>query len=176
MKTQNDILEHLRRQIDDIDDIIFDALERRASLVAQVGEHKHKNNLAIYRPKREVEIIERLAKKENKYMDINAIRAIYQEIFAFSRNLELPQKVAFLGPIGSYTHQAAVQRFGAMSEYIPLATIRSVFDALCAKRVKYGAVPIENNLNGIVGDSIDLLAQFDFKIIADVVLPIHHSF
>ncbi|RDU60952.1 bifunctional chorismate mutase/prephenate dehydratase [Helicobacter marmotae] len=175
MKEEESILHSLREQIDRVDDMIFEALEKRMALIMQVGEHKHKYGSAIYRPQREREIIERLAKKQSKYMPIRGIEAIYQEIFALSRNLELPQKVAFLGPIGSYTHQAAEQKFGALSEYIPLNTIQAVFEALCAKRVKYGVVPLENNTNGMVGESVDLLARFDFKIIADMILPIHHS-
>lgn len=171
-----DILNNLRAQIDEIDDIILDAIEKRMSLVARVGEYKNKYNSAIYRPEREREIIQRLSQKNGKYMDLHSIKAIYQEIFALSRNLELPQKVGFLGPIGSYTHQAAQERFGALSEYIPLNTISAVFEALCATRIKYGVVPIENNSNGMVGESIDLLARFNFKIIADIILPIHHSF
>lgn len=173
---QENILQELRAQIDKVDDAIFDALEKRMSLVAQVGEYKHKYGGAIYRPEREKQIIQRLGTKNSRFMNLHAIEAIYQEIFAISRNLELPQKVAFLGPIGSYTHQAAEERFGAMSEYIPLNTISAVFEALCAKRVKYGVVPLENNTNGMVGESIDLLARFDCKIIADMILPIHHSF
>lgn len=176
MRTEDTILQDLRIQIDAIDDVIFDALQRRASLVAQVGAHKHQSGSAIYRPEREREILERLANKRGEYMDSHAIAAIYQEIFAICRNVESPQKVAFLGPLGSYTHQAAHERFGAMSEYIPLNTIHAVFDALVARRVKYGVVPLENNSNGMVGESIDLLARFHFKIIADIILPIHHSF
>lgn len=166
----------LREQIDAIDDGIFELLQKRMALVAEVGALKHKQGGAIYRPEREKEIIERLGKAKSKYLDIRAIEAIYQEIFAISRNLELPEKVAFLGPIGSYTHQAAEERFGAMSEYIPLNTISAVFEALSHKRVKYGVIPLENNTNGMVGESIDLLARYDFKIIAEVILPIHHSF
>ncbi len=176
MTPQDEVLGQLRKQIDEIDDIIFNALESRMALVAQVGAHKHKYGSAIYRPERERQIIQRLNQKGSRYMDLRAIEAIYQEIFALSRNLELPQKVAFLGPIGSFTHQAAEERFGTMSEYIPLNTISAVFEALCTKRVKYGVVPLENNANGMVGESIDLLARFDFKIIADMILPIHHSF
>ena len=175
-------LQELRDNIDSVDDEILKALQRRMELVAQIGEVKLQQGGAIYRPEREREILNRLAHKNATQSDkaplLNAlaIEAIYHEIFATSRNLELPQKVAFLGPIGSYTHQAAQDRFGAMSEYIPLSTISAIFDALSHKRVKYGVLPLENNTNGMVGESIDLLATHEFKIIAEIVLPIHHSF
>lgn len=169
-------LSALREQIDRVDDEILAALQRRMTLVSQVGANKLKSGGAIYRPERERAIIKRLSEHANAHLDIRAIEAIYQEIFAISRNLELPEKVAFLGPIGSYTHQAAEERFGAMSEYIPLHTISAVFESLAYKRVKYGVIPLENNTNGMVGESIDNLAQSEYKIIAEITLPIHHSF
>lgn len=172
----NSQLQELRAKIDSIDDVIFEALEKRMALVAEVGALKQKGNERIYRPEREKAILERLGKKQSKFLDTRAIRALYQEIFAISRNLELPEKVAFLGPIGSYTHQAAQERFGAMSEYIALNTISAVFEALESKRAKFGVIPLENNTNGMVGESIDLLASANFKIIAEVIIPIHHSF
>jgi len=169
-------LNELRAIVDKYDDMIFEALDKRMSLVREIGKHKTKSNSAIYRPERERAIIERLSAKKSQYLDTHTLEAIYQEIFAISRNLELPEKVAFLGPIGSFCHQAAEGRFGAMSEYIPLQTISAVFEALSRKQAKYGVVPLENNTNGMVGESIDNLAKSEFKIIAEVILPIHHSF
>lgn len=172
---QDKLLEQFRTQIDSIDDEILVLLEKRMGLVDEIGKHKKKSGGAIYRPEREKAILERLGNKDTKFLDSKAIGAIFQEIFGIARNLELPEKVAFLGPIGSYTHQAAQERFGAMSEYVALNNVSSVFKALEQKRVKYGVVPIENNTNGMVGATIDNLACSELKIIAEIVLPIHHS-
>lgn len=171
-------LDSLRREIDKVDTQILALLKERMNLVYQVGVQKHQVGSSIYRPERERAIIERLSADlgDGDFLDKKAVSAIYQEIFAISRNLEMRQKVAFLGPIGSYTHQAARERFGAMSEYIALTTIPSVFKALEQGRVKYGVVPIENNTNGMVGATIDHLSNSNLKIIAELVLPIHHSF
>ncbi|PAF52056.1 prephenate dehydratase [Helicobacter sp. 13S00477-4] len=169
-------LNQKRDKIDIIDNKIFDLLNERLGIVAEIGKEKINSNQSIYRPERENEIIARLAKKESKYLNIKAIEAIYQEIFAISRNLELPEKVAYLGPLGSYTHQAAEERFGAMSEYLPMTNIFSVFKAVELNQAKYGVIPLENNTNGMVGDTIDLLASSELKIIAEIILPIHHSF
>lgn len=173
---KDDLLLELRCKIDTLDDEIFEALHQRMQLVSQIGLRKAKQGGAIYCPQREYEILERLFAKRSKYFDVKAIEAIYREIFALSRNLELPERVAFLGPIGSYTHQAAQEQFGAISEYIPLHTITAVFEAITHKRVKYGVLPLENNSNGIVGESIDNLVAHGLKIIKEVILPIHHSF
>ncbi len=89
--------------------------------------------------------------------------------FAVSRNLEMPQTIAYLGPEGTYTHQAARSRFGAMSRYIALANIEDVFKELSNKEAKYGVVPIENNTEGAVGITLDCLGKYnELKILVNL--------
>ena len=168
-----------REAIDSIDDELLELINRRMKVVERVGEIKHGSGGAIYRPEREQEIIERLSKKsedEGGILNKEAIEALFLEIFAISRNLELPEKIAYLGPEGSFTHQAAESRFGAMSDYLPLNSIHAVFNALEAKRAKFGVVPIENSRDGAVGETLDLLAKSSYKIVAELYMPIHLSF
>ena len=175
-QSEQSALEQLRGRIDIIDEQILALLDSRLEIVAQIGKTKLKHKSNIYRPERERAIIERLCALESKHLTQDAIEAIYQEIFAISRNLELPEKIAYLGPVGSYTHQAAESRFGAMSEYLPINTISAVFSALESKQARYGVVPIENNTNGIVGECIDNLANSSLKIVSEIIMPIHLSF
>jgi len=98
------------------------------------------------------------------------------EIFAVSRNIELPERISYLGPEGSFTHQAAESRFGAMGEYIALPTIKAIFDSIETERVRFGIVPIENNQEGSVTDTIDQLCTRDVKIVAEIPMPIHFTF
>ncbi len=168
-----------RVAIDTLDEEILTLLEKRMKVVERVGEIKHDSGGAIYRPEREKAIIDRLTKinKDRKgLLNRNAIEALFLEIFAVSRNLELPERIAYLGPEGSFTHQAAESRFGAMSDYLSLGTISSVFKALESKRAKFGVVPIENSRDGIVGETLDLLAKSSVKIVAELYMPIHMSF
>ncbi len=170
-------LNELRNLIDECDNEILQLLNKRMDVVKKVGELKRATNTIIYRPEREKAIIDRLATmNQGKLLNRSAIEAIYLEIFAVSRNIELPERISYLGPEGSFTHQAAESRFGAMSEYIPLPSIRSVFESVDTGRVRFGVVPIENNREGIVNETIDLLYQLDIKIVAEVLLPIHHTF
>lgn len=173
-------LQTLRQYIDSVDKEIIFLLDKRLSYVQQVGHLKIKNNANIYRPDREKEIIENLFNiaQKNKLKNLSKpiIEAIFYEIFAIARNIETPQKIAFLGPIGSYTHQAAENRFGPLSSYLSLTTISAVFEALKRGNAKYGVIPLENNTNGMVGETIDNLAKHNFKIINEIILPIHHSF
>ncbi len=172
-------LDNCREAIDSIDNEMLDLLNKRMKVVERVGEIKHDTGGAIYRPEREKAIIERLTKisQDNEgILNESAIEAIFLEIFAVSRNLELPERIAYLGPEGSFTHQAAESRFGAMSDYLSLGSIHSVFKTLESKRAKFGVVPIENSRDGIVGETLDLLAKSSVKIVAELYMPIHMSF
>ena len=170
------MLKKLREELDIIDDKILELLNERMGIVKKIGDLKNRGNESIYRPEREKEIIERLSKlSKNKLLNKSAIEAIFLEIFAVSRNLEKPELVAYLGPEGSFTHQAAESRFGAMSEYLPMNSIRAVFKAIQSKRAKFGVIPIENSKDGIVGETLDYLGECNVNIVAELVIPIHLS-
>jgi len=172
-------LDECRVAIDALDNEMLELLNKRMSVVERVGEIKKETGGAIYRPEREKAIIERLNRlnKEQKgLLNRSAIEAIFLEIFAVARNLELPERIAYLGPEGSFTHQAAESRFGAMSDYLSLNSIASVFKTLESKRAKFAVVPIENSRDGIVGETLDLLAKSSVKIVAELYMPIHISF
>jgi len=148
-------------------------------LVKRVGELKSALNSPIYRPEREKNIIDRLSlasASESTLLNKAAVEAIFLEIFAIARNIELPETIAYLGPEGSFTHQAAESRFGAMSEYMPLSSIEAVFEAVNTKRARFGVVPLENNQEGVVNETIDFLGLFDLRIVAEVPVSINFAF
>jgi chorismate mutase/prephenate dehydratase len=172
-------LKKLREEIDKIDNEILRLLNKRMEIVKKVGELKNSSNAPIYRPEREKEIIERLtalSEKENGILKKEHIEAIFLEIFAISRTLERQERIAFLGPIGTYTHQAAEHKFGANAKYLPLLNIEAVFKAVHNKEAKYGVVPIENNTEGVVGITLDSLKKYNVKIVSEICMDIHHSF
>ena len=172
-------LDECRVAIDALDNEMLELLNKRMSVVERVGEIKKETGGAIYRPEREKAIIERLYRlneEQKGLLNKSAIEAIFLEIFAVARNLELPERIAYLGPEGSFTHQAAESRFGAMSDYLSLNSIASVFKTLESKRAKFAVVPIENSRDGIVGETLDLLAKSSVKIVAELYMPIHISF
>ncbi len=163
----------LRNGIDQIDDQILQLLVNRMNLVDEIGKLKRDSNTAIYHPDREKEIIERLASKNTGRLSKPAIEAIYLEIFGVSRNLELPEIISFLGPDGSFTHQAAENRFGAVADYISLPSIQSVFDSVETGRAKYGVIPIENNQEGMVKETLDILFEKNVFIISEIIIPVN---
>ncbi len=166
-------LDEVRKEIDKIDDDLLQLLNKRMHWVQKVGEIKNKSKEIIYRPEREKQIIERLNNQSDGLLSRDAIEAIFLEIFATARNIELPERIAYLGPEGSFTHQAAESRFGALSEYMTLPTIKSVFEAVETERVRFGVVPIENNQEGIVYETVDLLNETNVNIAAELKIPVH---
>ena len=179
-KAEADILNQLRQQIDSVDDQMLELLNKRMEVVKQVGSLKKNYKSPIYRPEREKSIIDRLEKKSNNdngVLNRDAIESLYLEIFAISRNLELPERIAYLGPRCSFTHQAAESRFGAMGDYLALNSIKEVFENIETSRTRFGVVPIENNQEGVVNETIDLLgASETINIVSEVAMPIHFAF
>ncbi len=169
-------LTELRHQIDSIDNEIINLINDRMEIVKKVGDLKRNEQSVIYRPEREKDIIDRLYRESNGALSRAAIEAIFLEIFAVSRTLELPEKIAFLGPEGSFTHQVAESRFGATGSYLPQKTIKGVFDSVSSGRASFGVIPIENNQAGAVKETIKLLAERDLNIVAEISEPIHFCF
>ncbi|MRJ06491.1 MAG: prephenate dehydratase [Epsilonproteobacteria bacterium] len=172
-------LESLRREIDKIDAQILELLWKRFQVVKEVGEFKNRTKSPIFLPDREKRLIARLTSlAQEKGWDLTQeeIKAIYSEIIAVSRNRERRERVAYLGPQGSYTHQGAVQKFGSLTRYLPLTSIEAVFKAVESGEAKYGVVPIENNTHGQVGLTLDGLRKYDVKIVGEICTDIHHSF
>jgi chorismate mutase / prephenate dehydratase len=169
-------LEELRNEIDQLDDQMLALLNQRMDVVRRVGELKKSSNTIVYRPEREKSILDRLSLQSTGLMNRAALEAIYLEIFAVARNLELPERIAYLGPEGTFTHQAAESRFGALSDYLALPSIRSVFDSINTGRARFGVVPIENNQEGVVKETVDLLYDAEnISIVSEIVMPIHFA-
>lgn len=169
-------LDDLRLKIDSIDNTLLKLYNERMELVHQVGELKNTTGAPIYRPEREQAILNRLKEQNEGKLTDAAIDALFLEMFAVARNLELPEGVAYLGPEASFTHQAAESKFGAMSAYIPMASIKGIFREVSKGTAKFGVIPIENSSNGIVSDTINCLDEYDLKIIAEVMIDVHFSF
>ena len=172
-------LEEIRKELDKLDDQLLEIYNKRFELVLKVGEIKNRTNAPIYRPEREKQIIERLQKKNremNGVLTDEAIEALFMDLFSVARNFELPERIAYLGPEASFTHQAAEMKFGSLGNYLPINTIKGVFREVASGKAKFGVVPIENSFNGIVSDTINCLSDYDLKIVAEVVLSVHHVF
>lgn len=166
-------LDDLRRQIDAIDSEIIRLLNERAEVVHGIGEIKKRDGLEIYAPEREESLLRGLvAKGEGGRLPEVSIRAIYREIMSAALALEDDLKIAYLGPPGTWTHQAAVAKFGHSVTYLEHTSFADVFAQVEGREADYGVVPIENSTEGAVRDVIRLFERHQLKICAEILLPI----
>ncbi|HSP41592.1 MAG TPA: chorismate mutase, partial [Luteolibacter sp.] len=143
-------LDDIRRQIDDIDRELLGLLNRRADLVHEIGVVKKSNGLQIYAPEREEALLRRLIDMNQGRLPEKSIRAIYREIMSAALALEDDLTIAYLGPEGTWTHQAAIKKFGHSVNYSPQPGFNEVFDQVTRRIADYGVVPIENSTEGAV--------------------------
>jgi chorismate mutase/prephenate dehydratase len=165
-------LSELRAQIDAIDKEVLGLLNRRVRLAAEIGRVKRSKGAEIYVAQREEEVLQRLARFNEGPLGDKALRAIYREIMSAAIAMEKTVVVAYLGPEATFTHQAALKKFGASIDYLPLPAIGDVFGAVEKGDADYGVIPIENSTEGAIFHSLDLLAETDLKIVAQAYLEI----
>lgn len=167
-------LDELRRNIDDIDSSLVELLSRRADLVHEVGVLKKRDRLQIYAPDREEALLRRVAERNRGRLPETAIRAIFREIMSASLALEEDLRIAFLGPEGTWAHQAAIKRFGHSVSYTALPNFAEIFDHVARRRADYGVVPIENSSEGAVSHTLDLFVDSPLHICAQILLRIEN--
>lgn len=167
------IPEH-RQAIDRLDAQIVKLLNERTQHVLAIGAIKLKAGEEIYAPHRERAVLNRLCRLSQGPLTGESLRAIYREIMSASLALEKSLTVAYFGPEATFTHQAAIRRFGASLRYVPQKTIADVFAEVSRHRADYGVVPIENSTEGVVTHTLDMFVDSDLKIVSQIVMPIQH--
>jgi len=168
-----ELLEPYRRRIDEIDETILELLIERAQLAKKIGELKKEHGLEIHVPEREREILERLLGKNRGRFPENALVRIFREIISACLSLEQPLRVGYLGPKATFTHQAALELFGISAKYVPLPTIKDVFEEVERGNVDYGVVPVENTIEGVVNYTLDMFLKMpSVNIVGEIILPV----
>lgn len=163
----SDEMDELRSDIDEIDKNIVKNLNRRARVVQQIGELKRKNNLGLYAPGRERQVIERLSRLSEEDFPSASLKQIYREIFATCLNLEKPLTVAYLGPRATFTHSAALHQFGRSSELVAYDSVPQVFDAVERDDANFGLVPVESSREGAVRHTLDRFMESNLLICSE---------
>jgi chorismate mutase/prephenate dehydratase len=168
-------LDDCRRRIDELDRELLRLLNDRARVSLRVGELKAGDGAPIYVPDREAQVFERVEQLNEGPLPDEALRHIWTEILSASRALQRRLRVAFLGPVGTNSHEAARRRFGSMSEFVPCLTIPEVFQTTARRDADYGVVPIENSIEGGVSFTLDTFVEADVRVCAEIELPISHN-
>ena len=167
-------LKKYRDQLNDIDDEILALLQKRADIAKQVGSVKAGAGVEIYSPQREREIRNRLKAQNGGKFPEAALEKIWTEIFSASRALQTPERISFLGPIGSFGHAASLTHFGTSAQMLPITPQTDIFTEVETGRADYGVVAIENSLRGIVRDVLERFQDTPLKICAEIFQPIRH--
>jgi chorismate mutase/prephenate dehydratase len=167
---------HLRTQIDKLDLNILKLLNERAGCALEIGKFKTDDGADIFSPAREEEVLQHVLEANKGPLDLNCIRTIYRELMSGSRALQRILKVAYLGPEYSFSHLAAIERFGTAIEFLRVGTIASVFEEVNRGHADYGVVPLENSTDGRIADTLDMFTRLpQIKIHAEARLRIHHN-
>lgn len=174
MSTEDPLLP-LRERIDAIDREILDLLNQRARLAQEIGVHKHRLGLPIFRPERELAVVRKVQQANSgPLLDAN-LASVWTEIMSACRALEAVQRIAYLGPQGTYSEQAARRLFGSSCEFVACADLDEVFHSQLSGACSHAVVPLENSTEGAVARTLDLLLSEPAHLCGEISLPIQHS-
>lgn len=160
--------------IDKLDQEIVSLLSERVKHAGEIGKIKHANGADYYDPTREAQVMAKLAALNPGPIANSTLQSVYREVISGSIALEKKLVIAFLGPEATYTHQAAIRKFGVSLDYRAIKTIPDVFSEVDSAAADYGVIPIENSTEGAVFHSMDMLVESDLHICSQVYLPIEH--
>ncbi|WP_257275486.1 MULTISPECIES: prephenate dehydratase [unclassified Endozoicomonas] len=171
----DDKLKGLRTKIDKLDQDILKLISERARCAQEVARVKQNEDAVavFYRPEREAQVLRRVMERNDGPLDDEEMARLFREIMSACLALEEPVRVAFLGPEGTFTQQAAMKHFGHSAVSVPMAAIDEVFREVTAGAVRYGVVPVENSTEGVVSHTLDSFMDSSLKICGEVVLRIH---
>lgn len=172
-----DALAPLRAEIDAIDRRLVSLLNRRAGVVVRVGRAKRATGVPVYAPHREAQVLAKVLGLSRGPLPARTVEAIYRELMSGSFALECPLRIGYLGPRGSYSHQAAVRHFGSSVDFEDLREIGGVFDEVARGHADYGLVPIENSSAGGITETLDSFVRYAgrVRVYAEVQLAVHHA-
>lgn len=175
--TAEDRMRTLREQIDSLDQELLALLNKRAACSKEVGAVKAGAQDLIFKPFREKDVLDKLVQANQGLagpLPESHLKAIYREIFSSSRSLQRPQQVAYLGPEGTFSYFAGQQYLGHSVDFTPMHDLQAVFHAVHSRECELGIVPLENSLQGTVGQSLDLFLRYEVFIQAELSSRISH--
>jgi chorismate mutase / prephenate dehydratase len=172
---QSEGLGALRVQIDSIDQQLLALLNQRAHVAEQVGVIKRAEGSPFFRPDRVAQVITKIQAANPGPLHSEHVAAIWREIMSSCLALEAPQRVAVLGPQGTFCEQAAIEFFGSAAQFNYCANFDEVFNATAGGAVQYGVVGMENSTEGVVARSLDLFLRSPVHVVGEVSLLIRHN-
>lgn len=167
-------LQFLREEIDRIDKEIVGLLNKRGSVALNIGQIKSSANTTYYNPGRENEVFKNIKSNNEGPLKGEHLQNIFREVISACIDLQSKIRVSYFGPEGTYTHIAAIKKFGSSRTLVPVKTIGDVFASVSKGLSDYGVVPVENSIEGMVNATFDMLVNSDVTIIGEEIIPISH--
>jgi len=164
----------LRRKAEGLERDLVKLVHEYAQCSERLSRLRHQEGGPLYDVEAELQATQRAVESRKGPLPERTVRGILRELHSGVRALVKPLRVAYLGPMYSYSHLAAIERFGTSAELVPVATIAAVFEELSRKHVDYGVVPIENSTDGRIVDTLGMFARLPARICGEVQLRIHH--
>lgn len=170
-------LSKLRNKIDSVDSEVLTLLNKRANLALEVAKIKIASgeSTCFYRPDREAMVLRQIRENNAGPLKDDSVVLIFRELMSACLSLEKPLTVAFFGPEGTFTQQAAEKHFGHGVETLALTSIDEVFREVGSHSAQFGVVPVENSTEGIVTHTLDSFLDSSLLICGEVNLRIHHN-
>lgn len=168
-------LRNLRQGIDNIDVKIVRLLNQRIDFAKEIGKLKRSKGKGLYSADRESKVLSRIKQFSKGPLSSNALNSIYREIMSASLSMTKKLNVAYLGPVASFTHLAALKKFGTQVNFVACDNITDIFFEVEKASADYGVVPIENSIEGAVTHTLDMFVDSDLKICSQIILEVSHN-
>lgn len=172
---QSQGLGELRIQIDELDRQLLQLLNDRAKVAEKVGELKRLEGSPFFRPDRVAQVIDKIQNANQGPLLNQHVASIWREIMSACLALEAPQRVAVLGPQGTFCEQAAIEFFGGAANLIYCNNFDEVFHATAAGTAQFGVVAMENSTEGVIARSLDLFLRSPVHVVGEVSLLVRHN-
>jgi chorismate mutase / prephenate dehydratase len=166
----------LLSKLHQLDESLVQLVQERARLVLDAAKQNPSQAKTLCTPTFDAESLARLASPAGETaLPPACVEALLREIASGCRSLIREPRIAFLGPLYSFSHLAAIHQFGQSVEFVPVGTIAAVFEEVHRKQCDYGLAPIENSTDGRVADTLDMFTRLRVRICGEVELRIHHT-
>jgi len=164
----------LQAKADRLDKTLVTLLNQRAELALKLYELSQSSGQPTAILGAFEETVAKAVEASPGPLPARCLRAIFRELLSGTRSLVRELRIAFLGPLYSYSHLAAIRRFGQAVEFMPVGSIAAVFEEVNRGHSDFGLVPLENSTDGRVADTLDMFTRLPVRICGEVELEIHH--
>jgi len=153
---------------------LLSAIQRRAKLSQKLARSTKRSGAGKFFPDLE-EALQTVLARSRGPLPRRSVRAIFREVVGGCRSLIRQMRIAVLGPLYSYSHLAALERFGQSVEFVPVGSIAAVFEEVNRGHSEFGLVPVENSTDGRIADTLDMFTRLPVRISGQVEMEIHHT-